>query len=834
MSEFFIGFDRAATPPEGEARPVLKLESDSLLRHMMALGSSGSGKTVLCKVLTEEMVRHGIPAICIDPQGDLCSLALHADDPEFLASKGIDPELAAEFRRKVDPVIFTPASRKGIALSADPMAIDVDSLKTRDRVYAITSIATMVVSLLGYDLDGDDGAGLIAVFDKALAQLQKRNEFPRDLEAFTKYLLHLDDASKAEFSRYLDEKKIDHACQKLARLDVGARRLLFHEGLALDTDLLLGKGEHAAALPGKTRLSIVYLNTLHSQEDKEFFVAALVERLYNWMLRNPSTEPQAMFYIDEVAPFIPPVRKPACKPALSLLFKQARKYGVCCLMATQNPADVDYKAMAQFGTWAIGRLTTRQDMKKVQPTVKSLDPVNVDAIMAELPSQKPGQFVLISPDNFEQTHRLQCRWLYTMHETLDDEKIEALMDQPLGAAISPEPAPESTEDATDDATDEADEFGTVHARHAEDFEDEFADETETLPADDSAAPDENDEDDDEAEEEEEEEPLSVRERFYELEDDIQINRIDAEPEPAHEDDEPLPAFESQSVAASTATRVMQIAKAEPPKPEQPVVDEELEAADKLLAKSGSLSTKEFAAKAGVGSAAARGRLMRLLAAKRARKYKDGREHRYFSIASELRPDLGLDRKVRVIVSRVTSNDAERAAREVRNRSTLFGLIGDDEVLDHAELDYRLVIQLSFTEKVTKMFLRRIFSRERHDVRLDNVYLHPGNLKLVVFHPSDGIRLENKPEDYASRIVDFDESVTFEEILPGRLKLRESEIKNRKSDEIIKNSFKQRYRATPKKIQAVFLPVWNLHLKTRGRTGSRVVTVDGLAGKMLEW
>lgn len=823
MSEFFIGFDRAAKAPESGApaieRPELRLKADTLLRHMMALGSSGSGKTVLCKVVIEEMIRHGLPAICIDPQGDLCSLALHADDPEFLASKGVDPELAAEFKRKVDPVIFTPASRKGIALSADPMAIDVDSLQTRDRVYAISSIATMVVSLLGYDLDSDDGAGLVAVFDKALAQLQKRNDFPRDLEAFTKYLLHLDDASKEEFGRYLDVKKIEHACQKLARLDVGARRLLFHEGLALDTDLLLGLGDHAGALPGKTRLSIVYLNTLHSQEDKEFFVAALVERLYNWMLNNPSKEPQAMFYIDEVAPFIPPVRKPACKPALSLLFKQARKYGVCCLMATQNPADVDYKAMAQFGTWAIGRLTTRQDMKKVQPTVKSLDPVHVDAIMSELPAQKPGQFVLISPDNFEHTHRLQCRWLYTQHETLDDEKIEALMDEPLAAAISPDAPPPDDESETSDVSDE---------------EDEFADETETLPDSD------DDSVDDEAvvEDAVEEEPLSVRDRFYELEDDIQINRIDAEPEPepevSDEDDEPLPAFESQGVAAKTATRILQIAKAPPPKPEQPEIDEELEAAEKLLTKAGSLSTKEFATKAGIGSGAARGRLLRLLAAKRARKYKDGREHRYYSVASELRPDLGLDRKVRVIVSRVTSNDAERAAREVRNRSTLFGLIGDDETLDHAELDYRLVIQLSFTEKVTKMFLRRIFSRERHDVRLDSVYLHPGNLKIVVFQPGEGIRLENKPEEYASRIVDFDGSVTFEEILPGRLKLRESEIRNRKSDAIIKDSFKKRYSATAKKIEPVFLPVWNLHLKTRGRSGSRIVTVDGLSGKMLEW
>jgi hypothetical protein len=754
MPDFFIGFDRAATEPA-----PLHLKADSLLRHMMALGSSGSGKTVLCKVLTEEMIRHGLPAICVDPQGDLCSLALNADNPEFLREKGIDPALAAEFSAKVDPVIFTPASRKGIALSADPMAIDVGSLPARDRVYAITSIATMVVSLLGYDLDGDDGAGLVAVLDNALSRLLKAGKFPRNLDEFTSYLLHLDDASKEEFGRYLDVKKLDHACQKLARLDVGARRLLFHEGLALDIELLLGLGERAAAEPGKTRLSVIYLNTLHSQEDKEFFVAALVERLYTWMLRNPSQEPQAMFYIDEVAPFIPPVRKPACKPALSLLFKQARKYGVCCLMATQNPADVDYKAMAQFGTWAIGRLTTRQDMKKVQPTVKSLDPVHVDAIMEELPSQKPGQFVLISPDNFKQTHRLQCRWLFTQHETLDDERIEELMDRPWQSS---DPHSES-------------------------------------------------------------EAETVRERFTELEhtlgEEETLQQLEDLPEPEAEDEEEeLPPDEPVVGPSSTATLQ---------------VDPEIDETDKQLAKAASMSTKEFAAKAGIGEAAARGRLMRLLAAKRAKKFKVGRENRYYSLSSGLRPDLGLDRKVQVIVSRVSSNDAERAAREVRRSASLFGMIGDDEELDHVEIDHRLVIQLSFTEKVTRMFLKRLFG-PRHDEMLDNIYLHPENLKIVIFDPGTGIRLEERPEEYASRIVDFDGAVTFEEKRPADVKLHEAELRNRKTDDVIKESFRRRFKATPKKVQLVFLPVWNLHLKSRSRAGKRIVVVDALVGKPLEW
>jgi len=405
----------------------IELRLGTLLRHLMALGSSGSGKTVLCKAVVEEVVRHGIPALCIDPQGDLCSLALAADAPDTLTEHGVDPALARAFAERADVVVLTPASRKGVALSADPIRLDPTHLTGEDRVHAFTATATMVVSLLGYDLGSDDGEGLVAVFDRGLHLLHERGRFPRDLDAFSDYWLELDEADRELYGRYLDGRKLEQACRKLARLDVGARRLLFHEGLPLDIDLLLGRD--ATALPGRTRVSVIYLNTLHSQEDKEYFVAVLTRQLYTWMLEHPSPTPQALFYIDEVAPFIPPVRKPACKDGLALLFRQARKYGVCCLMATQNPADVDYKAMAQFGTWALGRLTTRQDLAKVQPTVKALDPVHVEAVMEQLPAQRPGEFLLISPDDFTRTRPLRTRWLYSRHETLDEARIERLADE---------------------------------------------------------------------------------------------------------------------------------------------------------------------------------------------------------------------------------------------------------------------------------------------------------------------------------------------------------------------------------------------------------------------
>jgi hypothetical protein len=268
---------------------------------------------------------------------------------------------------------------------------------------------------------------LVAVFDQGLTLLYERGRFPGSLAEFAEYWLHFSDADRPIYARYLDERRLEQACRRLARLDVGAKRLLFHDGVPLTMDLLLGRDE--SALEGKTRISVIYLNTLSSQEDKEFFVATLARKLYFWMLSNPSNVPQLLFYIDEVAPFIPPVRNPACKRTLAMLFKQARKYGVCCLMATQNPADVDYKAMAQFGTWALGRMTTAQDLKKVRPTIKSLQPDQVDLLMEHLPAQQPGQLLLLSPDLARRAVPIRTRRLYTRHETMDEQAVEELADR---------------------------------------------------------------------------------------------------------------------------------------------------------------------------------------------------------------------------------------------------------------------------------------------------------------------------------------------------------------------------------------------------------------------
>lgn len=465
----------------------VSLSAVTLLRHAMALGSSGSGKTVFCKVVVEEAVRRGIPALCVDPQGDLCSLASGVLDADELTARGVDPALAAELAERAEVVVLTPGSARGIPLCADPIDAALAQLHGPERVQAVSRTATMVVGLLGFDLEADDGAGLAAVLDRALHDLLERGVEP-SLASLTEHLAAAGEEFPA-YARYLDPRKIRVACQRLARLDIGARRLLFHDGVPIDVDVLLGRDPRAPVARGKVRVAVVYLNTLHQQEDKDFFVAALAERVYAWMLANPSTTPQALFYIDEVAPFIPPVRKPACKEGLSLLFKQARKYGVCCLMATQNPGDVDYKAMAQFGTWALGRLTTRQDIKKIEPTVKSLAPDQCDAILGRLPSLKPGELVLISPDELAAPTEIRVRWLMTRHETWNEERIEAYADgqrarfaalvgerevrapaprvEPTSVAPTPAaPRPLEAEPEPEEATDEVEEDEDVEAPRA--------------------------------------------------------------------------------------------------------------------------------------------------------------------------------------------------------------------------------------------------------------------------------------------------------------------------------------------------------------------------------
>ncbi len=409
----------------------MELSSKTLQRHFSCFGSSGSGKTVASKVLIEELARNEIPVIAFDPQGDIASLVL-LEDVEVIAERGTDVNIRNSFEENVEVVIWSPGSSKGLPISINPLQFDgLDELDLEDQTRYFSATAKNIVSLLGYALDTDDGKSAESVLAVIFEYSMQKNIQMKDFGNVIEILQDMPESIAEVVSVITTESFLRGLIKKLSLLTLGSRKLIFQTGIPANIDVLLGLDNPN----GKTRISIIYLNTLSSNEEKEFFISSIAQLLYNWMLKNPPKSDfnsiQCALFLDEVAPYIPPIKKPACKESLELLFRQGRKYGVCCIIATQSPGDIDYKAIGQFSTFTLGTLNTKQDIDKVKRRMESIAPKEIDFIVKKMPALKPGQFLLVSPDEFDKVQEFQVRWLVTKHPLVisEDKLPEYISDE---------------------------------------------------------------------------------------------------------------------------------------------------------------------------------------------------------------------------------------------------------------------------------------------------------------------------------------------------------------------------------------------------------------------
>jgi hypothetical protein len=420
MNQLFIG--------EIESNPV-HLDLGNLQRHIACFGASGSGKTVACKVLTEELALQGIPMIIFDPQGDIASLINPETDDDLLASKGLNPDIRQQFSANTEVLIWTPGSSKGLPLSINPLQFDqVQEMDAEDRLRFFSATAKNVIELIGYDADSDDGKSTESVLSTVFDYCAQKKIHLDSFAGLIDLLTDLPESVNEIVSKLCDQRDMQELIKKLRFLTIGSRKLIFETGYPATIDALLGLGEHDT---GKTRLSVIYLNTLSTQEEKEFFMAYITQLLYNWMLQHPLQNGQdglqAALYIDEIAPYLPPVKMPSCKESLMLLFKQARKYGVGCLIATQNPGDIDYKSIAQISTYLIGSLKTKQDLSKIETRIESMAPTSAAELMQKIPALKKGSFLLLSPDGEKKIQQFQVRWLLTKHDVISEDQLNMLI-----------------------------------------------------------------------------------------------------------------------------------------------------------------------------------------------------------------------------------------------------------------------------------------------------------------------------------------------------------------------------------------------------------------------
>jgi hypothetical protein len=356
---------------------------------------TGSGKTGLCISLIEEAAIDGIPAIVIDPKGDLSNLLLtfpnlspgdfepwvNPDDArqrgisvaelaasqaakwkEGLAAWGQDGGRIARLRQAADFAIYTPGSTAGIPLSvlasfkAPDAAFAADPERMRDR---IQSTATSLLALVGVDGDPINSREHILLAtvlqsawtrgrDLTLAELIQQIQSPPvtrvgvlDLDAFFPPADRFRLATA--FNNLLASPGFDVWMQG-EPLDIG--RLLYTP-------------------TGTPRVAICSIAHLGDAE-RMFFVSLLLNLIVGWMRGQPGTTSlRAIVYMDEIAGYFPPVANPPSKAPFLTLLKQGRAFGVGTVLATQNPVDLDYKGLANAGTWLLGRLQTERDMARV-------------------------------------------------------------------------------------------------------------------------------------------------------------------------------------------------------------------------------------------------------------------------------------------------------------------------------------------------------------------------------------------------------------------------------------------------------------------------------------
>ena len=361
-----------------EQGPLL-YESRDLTTHAAILGMTGSGKTGLGIALLEECAIDGIPALIIDPKGDLANLALTFPGltaAEFtpwsgtpaatadqwragLASWGQGPERIAKMQAAAEVVVYTPGSSAGRPLSvlaslAPPLTPDAEVRAAR--------VAAVVGGLLGLvGIAADPLASREHLLLSAIIAAAWHAEETLDLASL---ISRVQDPGFAKLG-VMDLAMVFPPKERLAlamRLNQLAAAPAFAgwmTGEPLDIAKLL------YTPTGRPRLAVISIAHLDDAQ-RQFVVSLILCELLGWMRNQPgSTSLRAVLYMDEIAGYVPPVANPPTKAALMTLLKQARAFGVGVVLASQNPADLDYKALSNIGTWWIGRLQTERDRAKV-------------------------------------------------------------------------------------------------------------------------------------------------------------------------------------------------------------------------------------------------------------------------------------------------------------------------------------------------------------------------------------------------------------------------------------------------------------------------------------
>lgn len=481
---FYLGRPLEADSLAPRAEPLL-YDARDLVTHAAIVGMTGSGKTGLGIALLEEAAIDGVPAVVIDPKGDLADLALafpglsaaefrpwvRPEDAERkgleldeyaaaeaakwqkgLAGWGQDAARVARYRDAARVALFTPGSEVATPVSilasfAPPPAPVLDDADLfGDR---IETTVTSLLALLGIEADplrSREHILLSTLFAHAwrAGRSYELAGLIGDLQKPP-----VDKVGVMEIETFFPARDRFELAMRVNNLLAAPGFEVWTRGERLAFDRLLYDAD------GRPRLAVLSIAHL-SDSERMFFVSLLLNEAVSWMRAQSGTSSlRAMLYMDEVYGFLPPVAMPPSKKPMLTLLKQARAFGLGVVLATQNPVDLDYKALGNIGTWCLGRLSTERDKARVLDGLEGVaGAAGLDraAMDRQLSALKPRVFLMRNVHD-DAPVVFETRWVLSyLAGPLDREQLRRLASERAADAPPSREAPATATEVVATAT----------------------------------------------------------------------------------------------------------------------------------------------------------------------------------------------------------------------------------------------------------------------------------------------------------------------------------------------------------------------------------------------